>query len=347
MPENQTATLPAATRRWFLPALLTALLAAAITALAIGSVTVPPAEAVGRCWTAIWGRSAGDAVDRILLTARLPRIVLAAAAGASLALAGLAAQTLFRNPLASPYIAGVSSGAALAAVAAMLMIGTAGMTFGLLPGFSIAGGLAVTAIVFLLARKGRHFGHSLLLAGIAIGAFCSSLTAGAMYLAGERLQTMVFWLMGGFWRANWRDALIMVPVAGVALLALTLMAPAMNVALVGERSARDLGVSVRRLQGVLLACLAVTTATAVSLSGIIGFVGLVVPHLLRLVIGADHRRLVPASAMAGALLLVVADTLARTVAAPTEVPVGIVTAMVGAPVFLWLLQRRGVGRPTA
>jgi len=323
------------------------LLAAGLIALTLGSVIVPPVEAAGRCWAALWGNSAGDAVDRILLTARLPRIFLAAAVGASLALAGLAAQTLFRNPLASPYIVGVSSGAALAAVAAMLMVGTAGMTFGLLPAFSIAGGLAVTAIVFLLARKGRAFGHSLLLAGIAIGAFCSSLTAGAMYLAGERLQTMVFWLMGGFWRANWRDATIMVPVAGASLLTLTLLAPAMNVALVGDRSARDLGVSVRRLQGALLLCLAVTTATAVSLTGIIGFVGLVVPHLLRLAIGADHWRLVPASALGGALLLVVADTLARMVAAPAEVPVGIVTALVGAPAFLWLLQRRGVGRPTA
>ena len=345
MPENQTATLPASPRRWFLPALLVALFAAGLIALTIGSVRVPPAEALGRCWTALRGQSVGDAVDRILLTARLPRIIVAAAVGASLALAGLAAQTLFRNPLASPYIVGVSSGAALAAVAGMLMIGTAGVTFGLLPAFSIAGGLAVTAVVFLLARKGSHFGHGLLLAGIAIGAFCSSLTAGAMYLSGERLQTMVFWLMGGLWRANWRDAAIMVPVAGASLLTLALMAPAMNVALVGERSARDLGVSVRRLQGVLLFCLAVTTATAVSLSGIIGFVGLVVPHLLRLVIGADHRRLVPASALGGALLLVVADTLARMVAAPAEVPVGIVTALVGAPVFLWLLQRRGGGRP--
>lgn len=323
-----------------------ALLIAALIALTIGSVRIPPGEVLGRTWAALCGRSHGDATDRILLTARLPRIVLAAAVGSSLALAGLAAQTLFCNPLASPYIVGVSSGASVGAVGAMLLMGTAaGVTFAILPVFSIAGGLVVTSIVFFLARQRGHFGHALLLAGIAIGAFCSSLTAAALYLAGERLQTMVFWLMGGLWRANWRDVLLMVPVAGAALVAMTVLAPAMNVALVGERSARDLGVSVGRLQRLLLVIIAVTTAVAVSLTGIIGFVGLVVPHLLRLLIGADHRRLVPATAAGGALLLLVADTLARTLASPTEIPVGIVTAIVGAPIFLWLLQRRGIGRP--
>jgi iron complex transport system permease protein len=228
----------------------------------------------------------------------------------------------------------------------MLLVGKA-VGFSVVPLFSVACGLLVTAAVFFLARRGGNFGNSLLLAGIAISAFCSALTAGALYLAGERLQTLVFWLMGGLWQATWRDVMVAVPVLGAAFVCLTALAPAMNVALVGERSAGDLGVHVPRLQRWLLLVVAVTTSVAVSLTGVIGFIGLVVPHLLRLAVGADHRGLVPASALGGALLLLLADTLARTLAAPAEVPVGILTALVGAPVFLWLLQRRSAGRIAA
>jgi len=326
--------------------LLAALLLAVGLGLMCGSVEISPTDVLSRCWTAVCGRPLGDSASRVILTTRLPRVLLAAAVGAALGLAGLAAQTLFRNPLASPYIVGVSSGASVGAVAGMMLVGSAAaVTFAAVPIFSVATGLVVTAAVFVMARRGRHFGHSLLLAGIAIAALCSSITAGALYLAGERLQTLVFWLMGGFWRANWRDVLIMVPTTAAALVALMLLAPAMNVSLAGQRSARDLGVRIGVLQALLLAVLSVTTAVAVSLTGIIGFVGLIVPHLLRVVIGSDHRRLVPCTAAAGAILLVLADTLARTLVAPAEIPAGILTSIVGAPIFLWLLQRRGVGRP--
>jgi iron complex transport system permease protein len=208
------------------------------------------------------------------------------------------------------------------------------------PVSSVLGGLAVSGIVFRIARRADQLGHALLLAGIALSAFCSALTAGALYLAGERLQTLVFWLMGGLWQATWHEVLLMLPVTATALVALVSLAPAMNVALVGERSAGDLGVSVRLLEVLLLSTICAVTAVAVAVSGVIGFVGLIVPHLLRLLIGADHRGLVPASAAGGALLLLTADTLARKVAAPAEVPVGIITALVGAPVFLWFLARR-------
>jgi iron complex transport system permease protein len=278
-------------------------------------------------------------VARIVLGIRLPRIILAVAIGAGMGVAGLASQTLFRNPLASPYVLGVSNGSAVGAVVAMLLVGKT-LGYGGVPAMSVLGGCAVGAIVFTMARRSSRFGHSLLLAGIAISAFCAALTAAALYLAGERLQTLVFWLMGGLWQATWRDVLLMTPVTVAAIVGLMALAPAMNVALVGERSAIDLGVNVRRLQILLLIVVSVTTSMAVAVSGVIGFVGLIVPHLLRMLIGADHRGLVPASAAGGALLLLVADTLARTVAAPAEVPVGIVTALVGAPVFLWLLRRR-------
>jgi iron complex transport system permease protein len=308
-------------------------------ALLVGSADLSPGQALSALWRAILGQPADDTAARIVLGIRLPRIMLAVAVGGGMGLAGLASQTLFRNPLASPYVLGVSNGAAVGAVAAMLLAGKP-FGYGSVPAMSIVGGCSVGAIVFTMARRSSHFGHSLLLAGIAISAFCSALTAAALYLAGERLQTLVFWLMGGLWQATWRDVLLVAPVTVAAIVGLIAAAPAMNVALVGERSASDLGVNVRRLQTLLLIVVSVTISVAVAVSGVIGFVGLVVPHLLRMIVGADHRGLVPASAAGGALLLLVADTLARTVAAPVEVPVGIVTAMVGAPLFLWLLRRR-------
>ncbi len=323
-----------------------ATLLAAFVALMVGGAAISPQEVLRQCWQVLGGQTPDDVTGRILFETRLPRIILALAVGAAMGLAGLASQTLFRNPLASPYVMGVSSGAAVGAVFGMLLVGRV-IGFAAVPVFSVATGLAVTAAVFILARRGGHFGQSLLLAGIAVSAFCSALTAAALYLAGERLQTLVFWLMGGLWQSAWRDALVMAPATAACFTALVFLAPAMDVALVGERSARDLGVNVRRLQNGLLILVAATTSVAVSLTGVIGFVGLIVPHLLRMAIGAGHRGLVPACAVGGALLLLVADTLARTVAAPAEVPVGILTALVGAPVFLWLLQRRGIGRPAA
>jgi len=314
-------------------ALLLALLVVAMVALTVGSVHIPASEVAKRVFRAACGRTAGDTTDQILLTVRLPRVVLAGSVGAALALSGLAAQTLFRNPLATPSIIGVSNGAALGAVVAMLS-GVAA------PVGSFVFGLAVAALVFALGRRGSYFGSSLLLAGIAIAALCSALTTGALYLAGERLPSVIFWLMGGVWQANGRAALVMLLLALGALVTMIALARSLNVALVGESSARDLGLNVPRLQNVLLLLIAVTASAAVSLTGVIGFVGLIVPHLLRLALGGDHRRLVPATALGGALLLLVADTLARKLAAPAEIPVGILTALLGAPVFLWLLRRR-------
>lgn len=322
--------------------LWTLVLIAAFVGLMVGSVNIAPRQVLGCLMRLLSGAGCSDATDRILWSVRLPRIILSLAVGASMGMTGLAAQTLFRNPLASPYVMGVSNGAAVGAVLGLLLVGR-GVGYGAVPLFSMASAFAVTMALFLLARRGRQFGQSLLLAGIAVSAFCSALTAGALYLAGERLQTLVFWLMGGIWQATWRDVFIMLPVCGVCFVVLRLLAPGMNVALVGERSARDLGLEVRRLQQGLLWLVAGVTAVAVSLTGVIGFVGLIVPHVLRLVMGADHRGLVPATALGGALLLLIADTLARTVAAPAEIPVGILTTLVGAPVFLWMLQRRGAG----
>lgn len=322
---------------FFLTAML---LGCAILALAVGSVSISPVETLYRCLHAVQGQSAGDATDRILFEARLPRILLAGCTGAGLALAGLAAQTLFLNPLASPYVIGVSSGSALGAVIAILTTGAVGWRFGIVPAASVVLGIAITGILFIMARGGRHLAPTLLLAGIAIGSFCAALTAGALYLAEERLQTLVFWMMGGFWRTTWRDVCLMLPVTLIAWAVVWRFSLSMDVLLLGRRSAGDMGVNVPRAIQILLILIGTTTAVAVSLCGIIGFVDLIVPHLMRRIVGGRHRELAPACALAGGTIMILADLLARTIAAPAEVPVGIVTAILGSPIFLWLLLRR-------
>lgn len=330
--------------RWLAPALLLVLIAAAGTGLLVGGSDIPSTAVVSSLIRGATGQATTDATDRILLQVRLPRVLTAAAVGSVLALMGLAAQTLFRNPLATPSILGISNGAAFGMVAGLLLAGRVGFEASrVAPLFSIIGGLMVTLLVHAWGQRGRYFGPTLLLAGVAIASLTSALTTGALYLAGERLPAIVFWLMGGLWQATGRDARVMLAVAGGAYLLLRLQAPALNVALVGERSAHDLGLDLPRLQRRLLLLMAIATSIAVSLTGVIGFVGLVVPHLLRLATGSDHRRLVTATALGGALLLTLADTLARTLAAPVEIPVGILTALVGAPVFLFLLARRTGG----
>lgn len=336
-----------ATVPWLTPALMFALVAAMSVALCVGSVPIPASEIVTQFWHALLGQPAEDVTERILLGTRLPRVLLAASVGSALALAGLATQALFRNPLASPSVIGVSNGAALGVVTGSLLgtrFGGLGMGFSLT--LSLAGGASVTVLVFAFGQRGRYFGHGLLLAGIAIAALGSALTTAALYLAGERLQGIVFWLMGGFWQANWPAVGLALPVTLAGLGALLLGARDLNVALLGERSARDLGLDLPRLQRRLLVLIALLTSVAVSVSGVIGFIGLIVPHLLRLLVGADHRRLTLPTALGGATLLVLADMVARTLAAPAEIPVGVFTAVTGAPIFLWLLQqRRPVGTP--
>ena len=331
MPQKPSST------KYILPSLALSVVAATLIALSVGGANLSLTEIVATIKNIVTGRPADDTLTRILFSIRLPRIVLALAVGAGMGLAGLASQTLFRNPLASPYVLGISNGAAVGAVAAMLLVGKF-LGYGSVAGCSLLGGGGVAVAVFILARKSDQFGHALLLTGIAVSALCSAITAVALFLAGERLQTLVFWLMGGFWTATWRDVLLLGPLVVVGWMSLAFLAPAMNVALVGDRSAVDLGVPARRLQIILLLLIAVLTSASVAVSGVIGFVGLIVPHLLRLVVGANHRRLIPASALGGAFLLLAADTVARTAAAPLEIPVGIVTALIGAPVFLWLLR---------
>ncbi|WP_306058139.1 vitamin B12 ABC transporter permease BtuC [Natronococcus wangiae] len=278
----------------------------------------------------------------IVADVRLPRILLAATVGFALAAAGTVMQGFFRNPLADPSIIGVSSGAAVGAVAAIAFPALVPIGSVHLPAF--VGALATAFLVYAIATEGgRTPVATLLLAGVAVQAFLGAVISFMLVHSGENLREAVVWMMGHLHRSNWGDVGFALPVTLVAVLVLGAYTREMNVLLLGEEDAQHLGVNVERTKLLLLALASVVTAAGVAVAGIIGFVGLVVPHAMRLIVGPDHRILLPTSALAGASFLVVADTIARVGAFGIPiVPVGIVTATVGAPFFLYLLTNREV-----
>jgi iron complex transport system permease protein len=289
----------------------------------------------------------------IVADVRLPRILLAATVGFALAAAGTVMQGFFRNPLADPSIIGVSSGAAVGAVAAIAFPGLVAVLDAPLPTFvptgsihlpAFVGALVTAFLVYAIATEGgRTPVATLLLAGVAIQAFLGALISFMLLHSGENLREAVVWMMGHLHRSNWGDVGFALPVAFVGVLVLGAYTREMNVLLLGEEDANHLGVDVERTKLLLLALASIITAAGVAVAGIIGFVGLVVPHMMRLIVGPDHRILLPTSALAGASFLVIADTVARVGAFGLPiVPVGIVTATVGAPFFLYLLTSREV-----
>jgi iron complex transport system permease protein len=283
----------------------------------------------------------GDPMLRdVLLQLRLPRALAAFGTGASLALAGAMMQVLLRNPLADPYILGTSGGAAVAALLAMLL----GCTGLLIDAAAFGGALGSTLLVFTLARSSSDRAPGrLLLTGVVVAAGWGAAISLMLALAPERnLRGMLFWLMGDFSFAS--QAAPPIVLALVTVVIGIIIAPALNLLATGERQAALLGVAVRPMRATLYLLSSLLTAVAVTTAGTVGFVGLVIPHLIRLAGGTDHRIVLPCSALAGGSLLVVADTLARTVVAPQQLPVGAVTAMLGVPLFLILLRRTGAGR---
>jgi iron complex transport system permease protein len=243
--------------------------------------------------------------------------------------------------MADPYIIGVSAGAALGATAAIVLhvtfaiVGISAITLS-----AFVAALLVTMLVYRLAWfRGDVMVEHLLLAGVAVGAFLAAIISALQLLGGESLQQVIFWLMGGFSGRTWDHVLLTVPYVVVGYAVAQVLARDLNLLMLGDETARSLGVSAGRVRSILIAAGALVAAAAVSVSGLIGFVGLVVPHLIRLVVGPDHRRLLPAAALGGAITLLLADTLARSIAPPMEIPVGIVTAALGAPFFLYLLRR--------
>ncbi len=282
-------------------------------------------------------------VEDILWNIRLPRVVLGALVGAALGVAGAVMQGLFRNPMAGPFVVGVSSGAGLGAAIALKWVDFWLLGFSSVPVLAFVGASGVTILVYVLSRRGGEVPiATLLLTGIAVGSLCSALTAIVIVLsdAGE-VRGIVFWLMGRLSLRFWDPHVkMMLPYALVGIALTMLYARDLNVLSLGDESAQHLGLEVRRTKLILLLVASLLAAGAVAVSGVIAFVGLVVPHLMRLLVGPDHRGLIPASALGGAALLVVADLLARMVLAPAELPVGIMTSLLGCPFFLYLLHRR-------
>nr|WP_254722256.1 iron ABC transporter permease [Gilvimarinus xylanilyticus] len=321
-------------------ALTVLLLASFLAALGMGAVAIAPADII----QALLGQSvpgySGDIITRI----RLPRACLAAGVGATLAVCGAYLQGLFRNPLADPSLIGVTAGASVGASLAILL---GGGTLGVLGGLSLVavgafiGGLLCVWLVYRVATgvNGTSVA-TMLLMGIAVTALAASLTGLMDYFAdNEMLRRMSLWRMGGLDGASGSRAALMLGVLAVLLLSMTRCARQLNTLLLGESQARHLGVNVERLKTQLIILVALGVGVSVAMAGSIAFVGLVVPHMVRLWAGPDHRALVPLSALGGASLLLLADTLARVVLSPTELPVGLVTALVGAPFFIVLLRQ--------
>jgi len=281
----------------------------------------------------------------VVMGIRLPRIVLAILVGAGLGAAGAVMQGMFRNPLADPGLIGVSSGAALGAtlmiVQGTLWFGDTVLAHWGIPAGGMMGACVMTAGLQAFAtRQGRLSTSRLVLAGVALGALASSATGILLYRANDTaLRDLTFWTMGSLSGVRWPEIEILAPLTIVSLLLLWALSRPLNLLLAGEENAALMGCHVRRVKYLCLFAVTLAVGPAVSFSGVIGFVGVIVPHLVRLASGPDHRILIPASAMLGAILLVLSDTLARIIAPPSDVPVGIITAALGAPVFIWLLMR--------
>ncbi|HTO34541.1 MAG TPA: iron ABC transporter permease [Pararhizobium sp.] len=289
-----------------------------------------------------------SARDRIIiLDIRLPRAVLGLLVGASLAVSGAVMQGLFRNPLADPGLVGVSSGASLGAVLLIVLGSTffgplfAIFGFYALPIAAFLGGLGTTLLLYRIAtRSGQTSVATMLLAGIALGALAGAATGVLIFVADDKqLRDLTFWGLGSLAGANWTKILSAGPIIIAALAVVPFLARGLNALTLGEATAFHMGIPVQRLKNIAIVSVAASTGASVAVSGGIGFVGIVVPHVLRLVIGPDHRYLLPASALLGGTLLIFADMIARTVVPPAELPIGIITAFAGAPFFLWILLR--------
>jgi iron complex transport system permease protein len=281
--------------------------------------------------------------ELILFSVRLPRIIFAGIVGASLSLGGVVFQALLRNPLADPYVLGISGGSALGAIAGII-IGASSFYLGI-PLLAFCGALATVFLVFVVAggTRGPLLDNSLLLSGVVVNAFFSAAILFFLSIVNSmELHSITFWLMGDLSRASFKEILLAAICLFAGFLIIYAQARKLNLIVQGEETALHLGVNIERTKQLLLIVKSLITAVAVSMAGIIGFIGIMVPHMMRLVFGSDHRLLLPTAALFGASFLVIADTVARLVLAPAELPVGVITALCGAPYFIFLLKRKSL-----
>ncbi len=327
--------------RWLVGALVAAVLLSVVAGVIVGPVTLPAGDVIGALFGATTGDGGGIHVV-IVRQIRLPRVLLGLLVGSALAVSGAAMQGLFRNPLASPYVLGIASGASTGAALAILF---ASASAAILPAGAFLGAAGAAAIVYGLGRR-RHRPTStftLILAGVAVGSLFSAITSFLIFLSsgGERLSDVLFWIMGGLGRASWAAVGVLTPIVAAGIGAVFYFARDLNALSLGEDAAHHVGVHPETLYRWLLGITTLLTAAAVAMAGTIGFIGLVIPHVMRLLVGPDHHRLIPVSALAGGCFLVWSDLAARTAFAPAELPVGVITAFFGAPFFLYLLRTRG------
>jgi iron complex transport system permease protein len=335
-----------------LGALAVALFGSAVVATLVGSIGPigpgkPELVSYGDAFSAIFGSDGVPTyLHQVFWHVRIPRVILAGLVGAALACAGTAMQAVFRNPMADPFIVGVSTGASLGAVAA----GLAGITSIAIIGSMVTPALAfTTALVTVLVVyrlgvvKGKVYVDTLLLSGVAIAAFLGAIVSFMIYFTQQEYHRIVFWLLGSLSLASWPAVWVLLVAVAIGSATVFLFSRELNALLLGEETAHNLGTNPESMKTIMLLMAAVMTAAAVAFTGVIGFVGLIIPHMVRLIVGADHRILVPAATLTGAVFLIWADTLARTVIAPTELPVGIITALCGGPFFLYLLRRSKTG----
>ena len=317
------------------------LILAFVFSVALGAIYIPPGTAlrIGLERAFSWGAEGGwpDYFETILVEIRLPHAILVALTGAALAGSGAAYQGLFRNPLADPYLIGVASGAGLGAVFSMAM---PWINQYLIPAGAFLGGLITVLIVYSLARVGSMVPlTTLILAGVAVGSFTTAMTSFLMLHSNRQVQHALSFLLGGSPVAGWDPVRIAVPYMLCGFILLLLTGHALNVLQFGEEQAQQLGLPVERVKLFVIVASSLTAAAAVSFSGVIGFIGLIVPHLARMFWGGDYRLLIPVSMLGGGAVLLIADIIARVILAPQTLPVGIVTALFGAPFFLWILRR--------
>ncbi|HHW04084.1 MAG TPA: iron chelate uptake ABC transporter family permease subunit [Thermoanaerobacterales bacterium] len=328
--------------------LIAAIVLGGILALGIGSVSIEPFKIlkillhkvplIGNNISTDWS----SAQETIVLHLRLPRIILSFIVGAELSAAGVIYQGIFRNPMADPYVIGASAGASLgAALAIMIFSGLRIWGMGSIPFFAFLGATATIVVVYGIASiGGRTYSFTLLLAGIAVSSFISALVSFFMYFSDQKLHQIYFWLLGSFSSQGWDDVALNLPYGIIGYFIGLWNLRALNILQLGEETAFFTGVDTELTKRVSLAAACLLTASAVAVSGIIGFVGLIMPHISRLIIGPDHRRLFTFSALAGGLYLMLADTVSRVIISPTELPVGILTALFGGPFFIYLLFRK-------
>jgi iron complex transport system permease protein len=324
------------------------MLAAAITSVAIGPILIAPGTLLrvlgsgllGNFLQSGWTEPLANAYT-IVFEIRLPHAALIALTGAALSGSGAAYQGLFRNPLADPYLIGVASGAGLGAVAAMAIHWpTEWSGLYAIPIAAFLGATLTVFVVYSMARVGNSLPTTtLILAGVAVSAFSTSLTSLLMMRSNEELRRAIGWLLGGSIMSGWKPVLVVLPYIAVGLGVLCFSGHALNVLQLGEEQAQQLGLRAERVKALLILAASLTAAAAVAFSGVIGFIGLIVPHIVRILWGHDYKRLIPLSILGGSTALLLADLLARLLLAPQVLPVGIVTALAGAPFFLWILRR--------